>query len=218
MALAGGATVTAPAEPGDYDEGGIISRDGHCRAFDADAGGTVTGNGVGIVVLKRLADALADGDHIHAVLMGSAVNNDASAKIGFTAPERRGTGAGHPGRAPAWPRSTPDTITYVEAHGTATPLGDPIEVAALTQAFREGTDRRGFCLLGSVKTNIGHPDAAAGVAGLIKTVLAARARPDPPEPPLRARRTRSSSSRPARSRSTPRCASGARRPSRGGPA
>ena len=171
MALAGGVTVTAPAEPGEYDEGGIIARDGHCRTFDADAGGTVAGNGVGIVVLKRLADALAEGDQIRAVLMGSAVNNDASAKIGFTAPGVEGQAqviqAAH-----LVAQVDADTITYVEAHGTATPLGDPIEVAALTQAFRESTDRRGFCLLGSVKTNIGHADAAAGVAGFIKTVLA----------------------------------------------
>ncbi|MDT4900881.1 MAG: phthiocerol/phenolphthiocerol synthesis type-I polyketide synthase, partial [Pseudonocardiales bacterium] len=171
MALAGGATVTAPAEPGDYDEGGIVSRDGHCRTFDADAGGTVTGNGVGIVVLKRLADALADGDQVRAVLLGSAVNNDASVKVGFTAPGVDGQ-AKVIRAAQLVAQVEADTITYVEAHGTATPLGDPVEVAALTQAFRESTDGRGFCLLGSVKTNIGHTDAAAGVAGFIKTVLA----------------------------------------------
>lgn len=171
MALAGGATVTATPEPGEYDEGGIVSQDGHCRAFDAEAGGTVTGSGVGIVVLKRLADALAEGDRIRAVLLGSAVNNDASVKIGFTAPSVDGQ-AQVIRAAQTVAQVETDTITYVEAHGTATPLGDPIEVAALTKAFRESTDRRGFCLLGSVKTNIGHADAAAGVAGFIKTVMA----------------------------------------------
>ena len=171
MALAGGATVNAPGEPGDYDEGGIVAKDGHNRTFDAEAGGTVSGGGVGIVVLKRLADALADGDHIRAVLLGSAVNNDAGMGIGFTAPSVEGQ-AQVIRAAQLVADVGADTITYVEAHGTATPLGDPIEVAALTQAFRESTDQIGFSLLGSVKTNIGHADAAAGVAGFIKAVLA----------------------------------------------
>ena len=185
MALAGGVTVTAPAEPGDYGEGGIVARDGHCRAFDADASGTVGGNGVGLVVLKRLADALADGRPRSARSSWGPRSTTTRREDRLHRAQRRGTGAGHPGRAPAWPGSSADTITYVEAHGTGTPLGDPIEVAALTQAFRESTDRRGFCLLGSVKTNIGHADAAAGVAGSSR-----RSSPSstacPPEPALRA--------------------------------
>src|SRR5262249_16656173 len=171
MALAGGASIHHPPRVGEYTEGGVISADGHCRAFDAQATGTVSASGVGVVVLKRLADALADGDCIRAVVRGTAVNNDGFEKIGFTAPgiagQARVIRAGH-----LLAEVAPATITYVEAHGTGTPLGDPIEVAALTEAFRAGTDARGFCRLGSVKTNIGHTDAAAGVAGFIKTVLA----------------------------------------------
>ncbi|MFJ4183917.1 type I polyketide synthase [Kitasatospora sp. NPDC089509] len=171
LALAGGASVNVPARLPEYSEGGVISPDGRCRAFDARARGTVAGNGVGIVVLKRLADALQDGDHIRAVLRGSAVNNDGLDKVGFTAPGVAGQAevirAAH-----LVAEVAPDSIGYVEAHGTGTPLGDPIELAALTQAFRLGTDRRGFCRIGSVKTNIGHTDAAAGVAGFIKAVLA----------------------------------------------
>ncbi|WP_413760827.1 type I polyketide synthase [Streptomyces sp. MMBL 11-3] len=171
MALAGGAAVHVPARNSPYAEGGILSADGFCRTFDAAAGGTVGGDGVGVVVLKRLADALSDGDHVHAVLRGTAVNNDGSGRIGFTAPSVDGQAA-VVRDALSVAGVDPATVTYVEAHGTATPLGDPIEVAALTKAFRDGTDRRGFCRIGSVKTNIGHTDAAAGAAGLIKTVLA----------------------------------------------
>jgi acyl transferase domain-containing protein len=171
MALAGGATVHVPSPTIRYTEGGIISPDGHTRAFDAEAQGGVGGSAVAVVVLKPLAEALADGDHIHAVLRGSAVNNDAGDKVGFTAPSVRGQ-ARVIRSAQLVAEVEPDTITYVEAHGTGTRLGDPIEVAALTTAFRAGTDRRGFCALGSVKTNIGHTDAAAGAAGLIKAVLA----------------------------------------------
>lgn len=172
LALAGGASVKAPQKSGYlHHPGGITSPDGHCRAFDARAEGTVSGQGVGVVVLKLLEDALADGDSIHAVIKGSAVNNDGSLKAGFTAPSRDGQ-ARVIRAAQLRAGVEPDSIAYVETHGTATPLGDPIEIAALTRAFRQGTSRRGFCAIGSVKTNIGHLDAAAGIAGLVKTVLA----------------------------------------------
>ncbi len=170
LALAGGVAISVPQRRGYlYQEGGIESPDGHCRAFDAGAQGTVNGSGIGIVVLRRLADALAGGDAVHAVIKGSAINNDGAAKAGYTAP-------GVPGQAEviaealALARVAPETIGYVEAHGTATPLGDPVEIAALTRAFRGGAG--GSCAIGSVKSNIGHLDAAAGVASLIKTVLA----------------------------------------------
>ncbi|HEV7516493.1 MAG TPA: type I polyketide synthase, partial [Thermoanaerobaculia bacterium] len=180
LALAGGASVRVPQKSGYlYQPGGITSPDGHCRAFDARGEGTLGGQGAGLVVLKRLADALADGDHIHAVLKGSALTNDGLQKAGFTAPgidgQSRAIRAAHL-RAGV----EPDSIAYVETHGTATPLGDLVEVAALTRAFRLGTQRGGFCALGSVKTNIGHLDAAAGIAGLIKTVLALEHQAIPP--------------------------------------
>ncbi|MBV8199910.1 MAG: acyltransferase domain-containing protein, partial [Acidobacteria bacterium] len=172
MALAGGVSVRGTQRDGYlWEEGGIASPDGHTRAFDTAARGTVTGNGAGVVVLKRLAAALADGDAVRAVIRGSAVNNDGSRKPGFTAPSALGQ-ARVIRRAQQAAGVAPDTVTYVEAHGTGTELGDPIEIAGLTRAFRAGTDRRQFCAVGSVKTNIGHLDAAAGVAGLIKTVLA----------------------------------------------
>ena len=154
-----------------HEEGGIYSSDGHCRAFDAKADGMVGGNGLGIVVLKRLEDALEDGDTIWAVIKGSSINNDGSDKVGFTAPGVGGqarviTDALHVAHVDA------RTIGYVEAHGTGTPLGDPVEIAALTEAFRKPTPPDvGFCGIGSVKTNIGHTNAAAGVASLIKTAL-----------------------------------------------
>ncbi|MEO9062677.1 MAG: SDR family NAD(P)-dependent oxidoreductase [Nitrosospira sp.] len=180
MAMAGGVWVNLLHEGGyRYQPGAILSPDGHCRAFDAQAAGTVIGSGVGIVVLKRLADALADGDTIHAVVKGSAINNDGSAKVGYTAPSVEGQ-AEVILAAQAIAGVSADTISYVEAHGTGTTMGDPIEVAALTQAFRESTERRGFCGIGSVKTNVGHLDAAAGVAGLIKTVMALEHRTLPP--------------------------------------
>ncbi|UJP06310.1 MAG: SDR family NAD(P)-dependent oxidoreductase [Nitrosomonas sp.] len=180
IALAGGSWVNLLHDKGYYYQpGAILSPDGHCRAFDAKAAGTVIGSGAGIVVLKRLADALADGDAIHAVIKGSAVNNDGSAKAGYTAPSVEGQ-AEVILAAQAIAGVSADTISYVEAHGTGTTIGDPIEIAALTQAFRETTDRRGFCGIGSVKTNVGHLDAAAGVAGLIKTVLALKHRMLPP--------------------------------------
>lgn len=180
LALAGGASITVPQKSGYlFESGGINSPDGHCRAFDARAQGTLAGNGVGIVVLKRLDEALADGDCIHAVIRGSAINNDGSLKVSYTAPSQDGQ-ARVIAEAQAIAQVEPETVTYVEAHGTGTELGDVIEVAALTQAFRAGTEKKGFCALGSVKTNVGHLDAAAGVAGLIKTVLALKHRLLPP--------------------------------------
>ncbi|MFD8462297.1 type I polyketide synthase [Streptomyces antimycoticus] len=171
LALAGGVAVHAPPKDAGYTEDGILARDGVCRPFDADGDGTVAANGVGVVVLKRLADALADGDRVHAVLRGSAVTNDGSARVGFTAPSVEGQAAAVR-TAQLVGGVDAGTITYVETHGTATPLGDPIEIAALTEAFREDCDDHGYCAIGSVKGNIGHTDAAAGAAGLIKTVLA----------------------------------------------
>ncbi len=172
MALAGGSTVHVPQVMGyRHQEGMILSSDGHCRAFDAAADGTVFGSGVAAVVLKRLEDALADGDRIHGVIKGSAINNDGAQKIGYTAPSVEGQ-AGVIAAAQAAAGVSPDSIGYVEAHGTGTSLGDPIEIEALTQAFRYQSSERGFCGIGSVKTNIGHVDAAAGVTGLIKAVLA----------------------------------------------
>ncbi|MEL7313642.1 MAG: beta-ketoacyl synthase N-terminal-like domain-containing protein, partial [Cyanobacteria bacterium J06559_3] len=170
MALAGGVAVSKQVG---YraQEGGIYSPDGHCRAFDAQAQGTVGGNGVGIVVLKRLEDALRDGDTIDAVIKGSAVNNDGALKVSYTAP-RIDSQAAVIRAAQVMAEVEPDTLSYIETHGTGTAIGDPIEIAALTQAFRQQTDRQGFCAIGSVKTNIGHLDAAAGIASLIKTVLA----------------------------------------------
>ncbi len=172
IALAGGVSIQVPTKQGYlYQEGRMESPDGHCRAFDAKAQGTMFGDGLGIVVLKRLAEALADGDNIYAVVKGSAINNDGSLKVGYTAPSVIGQ-AEAIRMALEGSDVHPDTIGYIEAHGTATELGDPIEVAALTRTFRYYTDKVGFCGLGSVKTNIGHLDRAAGVAGLIKTVLA----------------------------------------------
>jgi len=180
MALAGAASVKVPQHEGYlYDEGGILSPDGHCRAFDAGANGTVGGSGVGIVVLKRLADARRDNDHVYAVIRGIAIGNDGSEKVGYTAPSIAGQ-ADVIARAHAAAGVEPASISYVEAHGTGTSLGDPIEVAALTQAFRLGTAATGYCALGSVKTNIGHLDAAAGVTGLIKTALALERESIPP--------------------------------------
>ena len=180
MALAGGTSINIPQERGYYyQEGMILSSDGYCRAFDSKASGTVGGNGVGVVVLKRLGDAIADGDFIYAVIKGAACNNDGSMRVGFTAPGVEGQ-ADVIAMAQAVANVEPDTISYIETHGTGTTLGDPIEVAALTQVFREKTDKTGFCALGSVKTNVGHLDAAAGVTGFIKTVLALHYEQIPP--------------------------------------
>ena len=181
IALAGGVSVRIPQEAGYfYREGGILSPDGHCRAFDVRAAGTVSGNGLGLVVLRRLTDALEDGDPILAVIRGSAVNNDGGFKIGYTAPSETGQ-AEVIATAQAVAGVDPSTINYVEAHGTGTVLGDPIEVAALSQIFRSDAGGRS-CALGSVKVNIGHLDVAAGVAGLVKTVLAFQHGTIPPHP------------------------------------
>ncbi|WP_249200274.1 type I polyketide synthase [Thetidibacter halocola] len=180
MALAGGVTIELPQGRGYlYKENEILSPDGQCHAFDHRAKGTVFGSGVGVVVLRRMADAVADGDHIWAVIKGSAVNNDGAQKAGYLAPSVDGQ-AQAVAEAQAVAGITADTVDYVECHGTGTYLGDPIEVAALTQAFRETSDRTGHCRIGSVKTNIGHLDTAAGVASLIKASLALHHRQMPP--------------------------------------
>ncbi len=178
MALAGGVAIRAPQKSGYlYQEGMILSPDGHCRPFDAQAGGTVSSSGAGVVLLKRLDEAVADGDAVIAVIKGSALNNDAADKVGYTAPGVSGQAAAI-SEALAVAGVEADTIGYVECHGTGTKLGDPIEIAALTQAFDTG--QKQFCAIGSVKSNIGHLDAAAGVAGLIKTALALREKRLPP--------------------------------------
>lgn len=180
VALAGGVSITFPPRRGQHHiEGGIMSDDGHCRAFDAQATGTVLGDGVGIVVLKRLSEAIADGDNICAVIKGSAINNDGSVKIGYTAPSSDGQ-AEAIALAHAEAGFAPETVSYIETHGTGTPLGDPIEIEGLIKAFNLGGERGQFCGIGSVKTNIGHLDATAGVAGLIKAVLALQAHELPP--------------------------------------
>jgi acyl transferase domain-containing protein len=180
VALAGGVSISASRKEGYfYKEGGIESPDGHCRAFDAKAQGTFGGEGIGIVVLKRLEDALTDRDFIHAVIKGSAINNDGSNKVSYTAPRIDGQ-AKVVKTAQVVAEVEAETITYIEAHGTGTTLGDPIEIAALTQVFQSSTNKKNFCAIGSLKTNIGHLDAAAGVAGLIKTVLALKHKQIPP--------------------------------------
>jgi len=180
MALAGGVAVGVPHKTGYYyREGGIHAPDGTCRPFDAGAMGTVAGNGVGVVILKRLADAVADRDSIIAVIKGSAVNNDGSSKVGFTAPSINGQ-AQVIADALSVAGVSPETINFIEAHGTGTVLGDPIEISALHQVFREWTSKKHFCALGSVKANIGHLDIAAGVAGLIKAAISLKRRRLPP--------------------------------------
>ncbi|HEX3554403.1 MAG TPA: beta-ketoacyl synthase N-terminal-like domain-containing protein [Thermoanaerobaculia bacterium] len=179
LALAGAVSIAVPAKDGYlYQEGGIASPDGHCRAFDAAAGGSVVGDGAGVVVLKRLADALADGDRIHAVLRGSAVNNDGAGKVGFTAPSVEGQ-AEVIAESLLMAGVEPASIACVEGHGSGTALGDPIEVTALAQAFA-AAGGAASCALGSVKTNVGHLNTAAGMAGLIKTALALRHATIPP--------------------------------------
>lgn len=180
IALAGGVSIQVPQGEGYfYQEGGILSPEGNCRAFDAKAQGTVFGNGLGVVVLKRLADAWEERDCIHGVIKGSAINNDGSLKVGYTAPSI-------PGQrnvileAIALSGVEPETIDYIETHGTGTVLGDPIEITALTQAFRTSTEEKEFCAIGSVKTNVGHLNTAAGIAGLIKTVQALKHQEIPP--------------------------------------
>ncbi|MGO9454316.1 MAG: beta-ketoacyl synthase N-terminal-like domain-containing protein [Candidatus Binataceae bacterium] len=172
MALAGGVSLQIPQRKGyTYEPGSIVSPDGRCRAFDAKAEGTIFGSGVGTIVLKRLRDAITDKDHIYAIVKGSAINNDGGSKTGYTAPSIDGQ-AEVIRMAQDVANVDPETISYVEAHGTATVIGDPVEVAALTKAFGNCNGRRQFCALGSVKTNVGHLDAAAGIAGLIKACLA----------------------------------------------
>ncbi|MEH1095713.1 non-ribosomal peptide synthetase/type I polyketide synthase [Micromonospora sp. CPCC 205739] len=180
LVLAGGVSVFPAQRRGYlYHDGGIYSPDGHCRPFSADARGSIESSGVGVVALKRLEDAVADGDTVYAVIRGSAINNDGARRTGYTAPGVDGQ-VEVISSALAAAGVDPRSVSYVEAHGTGTSLGDPIEVTALTEAFRRGTDERGFCALGSVKANIGHADAAAGVAGLIKTIMALWSRTLPP--------------------------------------
>jgi phthiocerol/phenolphthiocerol synthesis type-I polyketide synthase E len=183
-AIAGGVRLSVPQKTGYVSpEGSIFSPDGRCRSYDAKGQGALFGDGVGAVVLKRLSDALADGDPIHAVIRGSAWNNDGSMKVGYTAPSIEGQ-AEVIALAQAVAGVDPATISFVEGHGSGTPLGDPIEVAALTQAFRAGTDGltgpTGFCALGSIKSNVGHLESTAGIAGFIKTTLALEREAIPP--------------------------------------
>ncbi len=179
VALAGGVSITTPQNTGYlYQEGSMLSPDGRCRPFDANAQGTMFNSGAGIVVLKRLTDALEEGDRIYAVIKGTGLNNDGAGKVSFTAPSVDGQ-ANAIAMAQAAAGFHPETITYVETHGTATPLGDPIEIEALTQAF-ETQSATQFCAIGSLKSNIGHVVAAAGVAGLIKTALALYYKQIPP--------------------------------------
>jgi amino acid adenylation domain-containing protein len=180
IALAGAASITIPQMAGHvYSEGAMLSSDGHTRTFDAAATGTVFSDGAGMIVLKRLSDAKRDGDRIYAVIRGAAINNDGGQKASYTAPSVSGQAAVI-AAAHALADVDPRSISYVETHGTATPLGDPVEVEALTQAFRARTQDRGFCAIGSVKSNIGHLTASSGVAGVIKTALALYHRKLPP--------------------------------------
>lgn len=176
MALAGGSGITLLQKMGYfYQEGGISSPDGHCRAFDAKARGTTGGSGAGVLVLKRLEEALNEGDHIEAVIRGFGINNDGSRKVGFTAPSIVGQSEAI-AAAIAMADIDAESISYVEAHGTGTLMGDPIEISALTQVFRQSTLKKRFCGIGSVKTNIGHCNSAAGAAGIIKAILSLKNR------------------------------------------
>jgi len=180
IALAGAVSVRVPHNAGhQYIPGSVFTPDGHCRPFDAKANGTIFGSGVGVVVLKRLDEALEDGDFIHAVIKGTAINNDGASKVDYTAPSVESQSEAI---AEALGVSGVDagTISYVEAHGTGTAIGDPIEIAALTKAYRNYTDKNSYCAVGSVKSNIGHLDVAAGMAGMIKTVLALKHKQLPP--------------------------------------
>ncbi|MGH8156935.1 MAG: amino acid adenylation domain-containing protein [Rhodanobacter sp.] len=186
MALAGGSSITCPPRSGYVSqEGSMLSPDGHTRSFDVDAQGTVFSDGAAVVLLKRLSDALRDNDPIYAVIRGTAVNNDGATKASFTAPSSAGQAAVI---TMALARAGVDarSISYVETHGTATPLGDPIEIEGLTLAFRQSTDERGFCAIGSLKSNVGHLVMAAGAAGVIKTALSLNERQLPPSLHLRA--------------------------------
>ena len=179
-ALAGGVSLGRLEKSGYlYQPGMIMSPDGHCRAFDADAEGTVQGQGAGVVVIKRLDDALVNNDHIYAVIKGTAINNDGSNKPGYTSPAVEGQ-AKVVLSAIASADMSPDDISYIETHGTGTPMGDPIEIEGLSEAFRTEALRRDPCAIGSVKTNIGHLDAASGVVGLIKVAKAIEQKKLPP--------------------------------------
>jgi len=172
MTIVGGVTIHLPQKMGHtHEPGAAYSPDSHCRPFDATPSGLIDGNGAAVIILKRLEDALRDGDKIHAIIKGSAINNDGSDKVGYSAPSVNGQ-AEVILEAQAAAGIDSSSIQYIEAHGTSTPLGDPIEMAGLTQAFRVSTNQIGFCGIGSVKSNIGHVDKAAGLAGLIKTTLA----------------------------------------------
>jgi acyl transferase domain-containing protein/acyl carrier protein len=178
LVLAGGICIDSAAKEGYiYQEGMLMSPDGHCRTFDAEAKGIVPGEGAGVVLLKLLENALEDGDHIHGVIKGTAINNDGSRKVGYTAPSIKGQ-VEVILAALRMAEVEPESITYIETHGTGTILGDPIEIKALIQAFN--SRKKGFCGIGSLKTNIGHLDAAAGVASFIKTLLALKHRLIPP--------------------------------------
>ncbi|MDZ8030993.1 polyketide synthase [Nostoc sp. DedSLP04] len=180
MALAGGIAIQTPQVEGYfYQTGGMASADAHTRAFDAKATGGPFGRGVGIAILKRLEDAVADGDYIYGVIKGSAINNDGAVKVSYTAPSVAGQ-AEVIAQAQAIAGFDPDTITYIETHGTGTALGDPIEIRALEKVFRAQTSKKGFCAIGSVKPNVSHLNTAAGVTGLIKTVLALKHQQIPP--------------------------------------
>ncbi|MEQ1508461.1 MAG: polyketide synthase, partial [Myxococcota bacterium] len=182
VALAGGVSINLAHRAGyRHVPGSILSPDGTCRPFDADGDGTVFGSGAGVVVLKRLSDALRDGDHVRAVIRGSAANNDGHRKAGYTAPSVEGQAAVI-AEALAVAGVDADTLQYVEAHGTGTRVGDPIEIEALGRAFRATTDRTGFCAIGSTKGQVGHLDVAAGIAGLCKVVAALEHRELPPSP------------------------------------
>ncbi|HEX5234121.1 MAG TPA: amino acid adenylation domain-containing protein [Silvibacterium sp.] len=180
MALAGGVSISFPQRRAtQYQEGGMVSPDGHCRPFDANANGTVFGAGSGMVLLKRLEDAIEDGDPIYATILGHGINNDGAAKVGYAAPSVEGQTAAIL-QAHQSANVDVDTIRFVECHGTGTPLGDPIELAALSQAFRSSTQKSQFCAVGSLKSAVGHLDVAAGVTGLIKTALCLREKKLPP--------------------------------------
>lgn len=180
VALAGGSAITLLEKEGYlYQDAGIFSSDGHCRAFDAKAQGTLAGSGAAIVVLKRLADAIDDNDTIYGIIKGSAINNDGAAKAGFTAPSVEGQSKVII-EALTLSDTPAESISYIETHGTATALGDLVEIAALTKAFQTSTDKKQFCAIGSVKPNIGHLNSAAGIAGLVKTLLALRHKQIPP--------------------------------------
>jgi acyl transferase domain-containing protein len=172
MALAGDVSITFPQKRGyQYVDGGMGSRDGHCRTFDADALGTVFGSGSAVVLLKRLEDTIGACDHIYAVIKGFALNNDGSAKVGYTAPSVEGE-TNVIAMAQTLAGIHPETISYIEAQGTATPLGDRVEFTALSRAFRAQTQTKSFCALSTAKMNVGHLDIAAGVTGLINVVQA----------------------------------------------